>query len=343
MAGAAAGGAETACIDMCLAMRAAGLEVQLATRKNGRNARLTAGGITVHELPFGGFFDFTTARHLAKIIAAFQPDIVQTWMSRAAQKLPRRPRTAPYKVVARLGGYYKLRHFERADYFITITPLIRDYLVTQGVAPDRIRALYNFADTEAAGSALDRADFQTPPNAPLLLALGRLHRAKAFDVLLEAMAALPEAYLWIAGEGPERVNLEEQIRALGLQGRVRLLGWRDDRAALFAACDICIFPSRYEPFGTVFVQAWAQGRPLVAAASDGPRATVRDGEDGLLVPINDAPALSRAIRHVLDNPDLAARLAAAGRHRYEAEFTRERAVAAYLDFYRDVAGRAAIT
>jgi len=69
-------------------------------------------------------------------------------------------------------------------------------------------------------------------------------------------------------------------RDLGLESRVRFSGWRDDRAALLAAADICVFPSRYEPFGTVTVDAWAAKRPLIAAAAQGPKAYVTDGTDG---------------------------------------------------------------
>lgn len=203
-----------------------------------------------------------------------------------------------------------------------------------------MRHINNFAEVEPAAAPADRAALQTPDDAPLLLALGRLHRAKAFDILLQAMVDVPNAYLWIAGEGPERQALEEQIKTLGLQDRVRLLGWRDDRAALFAACNICVFPSRYETFGTVFVQAWAQGKPLVASMADGPRQYVRDGEDGLLVPIDDVAALAAALRRVLADPALAARLVAQGGQRYENEFTREQAVAAYFAYYRQIADAA---
>lgn len=340
MAGAPHGGAETAFVDMCIALKESGQLVEVVTRPNdARVPRLQAAAIEVHTAPFGGALDFITPLKIAAIARAFRPDIVQTWMSRAAQKTPRwspRMKIPRYLVVSRLGGYYKLAHFRQTDYFTTITPDIRAFLIREGAPADRILHINNFAETETAVEPVARATLTTPDDAFVFLALGRLHRAKAIDTLLTAFADVPQAYLWIAGEGPDRQMLEKQCRDLGLNDRVRFLGWRDDRAALFQAADACVFPSRYEPFGTVFVQAWAQEKPLVVTAADGPRQYVRDGEDGLMVPVDDSPALAAALNRLRSQPETGTRLAAAGRKRYLIEFTKEKTVSAYLDFYRTI-------
>jgi glycosyltransferase involved in cell wall biosynthesis len=343
MAGAKHGGAETAFVDMCLALHETGEDIAVATRANDlRVGQLRDAGIAVYELPFGGAIDIYTPWRLKKIIRDFAPQIVQTWMSRAAQKTPNwrdNRAAAPYLTVARLGNYYGMKYFRSCDYFTTITPMIRDYLIEQGVAPDDVRHINNFAETENVYIPVDRAALDTPAAAPLLLSLGRLHRAKAFDTLLRAVAQAPGVYLWIAGEGPDRAPLESLRTELGLEGRVRFLGWRDDRAALLQTADICVFPSRFEPFGTVFVQAWAQKTPLITTAADGPRQFVRDGEDGLMVPVDDVVALRDAIVRLAGDPALRARLAAAGHARYEAEFTRGQSVRAYLSFYLEILER----
>lgn len=334
MAGASHGGAETAFVDMCLAMAQSGVSLCVASRANKRLKPLIAQDIPVLTLPFGGPLDFYTGWLIRRAIHDFHPDIIQTWMSRAARHIPKNPGVP---VVSRLGGYYNLRYYTRTDYFTTITPDIREHLIAQGIHPDRVRHINNFAETEdRPADPASRAALETPESAPLLLALGRLHHSKALDVLLRALPSLPGVYLWIAGEGPQRAELEALRDTLGLADRVRFLGWREDRGALFASCDVCVFPSRYEPFGTVFVQAWAHGKPLVAAAADGPRQYVRDGEDGLLVPVDDSQALTAAIQRVLDNETLRDSLVRKGRAHYESAFTKEKTVAAYLDFYREI-------
>ena len=181
-----------------------------------------------------------------------------------------------------------------------------------------------------------RSEMFTPPDAPLLLAMGRLHPNKGFDVLIEAIARLPEVYLWIAGEGPLLAELEARAQKLAVKPRVRFLGWRDDAPSLYAACDLFVCPSRHEPLGNVVIEAWAQGAAVVATQSQGPAALVRDGETGLLVPVDDAPALARAIRTLLADRELAARLGQAGRAAFDARFTESIVVAQYLDFFRRV-------
>ena len=174
----------------------------------------------------------------------------------------------------------------------------------------------------------------------MLLALGRLHENKAFDVLLAAMAQLPEVWLWLAGSGPLETELKRQAARLGVAGRVRFLGWRDDLPALAAAADLIVVPSRHEPLGNVVLEAWAQRRPLVAAASQGPGALIRTEQSGLLVPVDDAPALAAAIRRVLEEPGLAGRLVEGGWAAFQADYTEEKCVARYLALFEHLATEA---
>lgn len=335
MAGARHGGAETAFVDMCIAIKEAGVEQEIATRSNDiRVKRLQEAGLKVHCLPFGGSIDFYTGWKLKNIIRHFRPQIVQSWMSRASSKMVKSD--GSFLNVSRLGGYYNLKYFRNTDYFVTITPDIRGYLMKSGIATDKIRHINNFAETESAAQPVSRASLQTPENAVVLLALSRLHEAKALDVLIKAVADLPDVHVWLAGEGPLRAELEQLARDLGIADRIHFLGWRNDRAALLQACDICVFPSRYEPFGTVFVQAWGSKTPVICSLSDGPRQFVRDGEDGLLFPIDDVAALKTAIEKLVGNESLRDTLIENGFARYQNEFTKEKSVQAYLRYYEDI-------
>jgi glycosyltransferase involved in cell wall biosynthesis len=343
MAGGEHGGAETAFVDMCIAMSEAGMEIEVATRANAvRVPALEAAGIKVHALPFGGPLDIFTSWKLARIIKQFSPLIVQTWMARAAQKTPNwKSVKSPlrYLVVSRLGGYYKVKNFKSADYFNTITPDIKRHLVDGGIAEDRIRHINNFAETETDVVPVFKTDFNMPLNAPALISLGRLHTSKAYDVLLQALVDLPGVYALIAGEGPERENLEALAKALEVHDRVRFLGWRTDRSALLRACDICVFASRVEPFGTVFSQAWAEKIPVVVSDANGPKQFCIDGEDSLMVPKEDPAALAVAIQKLLQDKSLQKKLVENGYKRYWNEFTKEKSVAAYLDFFIEILKR----
>jgi len=332
VAGAEHGGAETFFVSLVLALHEAGLEQRVVIRPNAlRRARLEKGGITPVELPFGGIFDWRTGRALKKEAEAFGADVVLSWMNRASAKCPR----GAYVRAGRLGGYYNLKYYKTCDWLIGITPDIVSHVVKNGCPSDRAVYLPNFATPEAA-PPVSRASFDTPEGAPLLFTLGRLHPVKGFDVLLTALQTVPEAYLWLAGEGPARAQLEALAEKLGVAQRVRFLGWREDKAALFAAADIAIFPSRYEPFGTVTLEAWAYETPLVAAASAGPAGVITNEKDALLVPIDDAPAMADALNRLIGDPALRDALIAGGKATFAANFTKAAVVRRYLDFFERI-------
>jgi glycosyltransferase involved in cell wall biosynthesis len=333
IAGAVHGGAEAFFVRLVPALADAGLEQRVVIRRDPqRAAALRGAGIEPVELAFGGLFDFATKRDLARELAAFAPDIALSWMSRATALCPR----GEFVHVARLGGYYDLKYYRACDHLIGNTPDIVAHLRRAGWPAERTHYLPNFVDA-APAAALSRAALGTAETAPLLLALGRLHRNKGFDLLLEALAQLPETQCWLAGEGPERAALEAQAERLGLGARLRLLGWREDAAALYAAADLLVCPSRHEPLGNVVIEAWAHGLPVVAAASVGPASLIEPEENGLLVPLEDPAALAQAIKRVVEEQGLAARLAEGGRAAFAAGYTRDAVVTRYMEFFQQVA------
>lgn len=340
MAGAPHGGAEAFFERLVPALSRAGIQQRAAIRRNPRRAgALREAGVETAELPFGGWFDFATRPALKREIAAFRPQIVLTWMNRASAKCPAPAADLRFVHVGRLGGYYDLKYHRRCRHLIADTRDIQDYIVKQGWPRERAHYLPNFAaDMRAAPAA--RASLGTPADAKVLLAAGRLHRNKAFDVLLRALPDLPGVVLWLAGAGLEEAALKRLARELGVAPRVRFLGWRDDIAALLAACDVFVCPSRHEPLGNVVIEAWSAGKPVVAARAQGPAALIRDGETGLLAPVDDPPALAAAIKRVLGDARLGARLAANGRAAYEAEFAEAKVVAQYAAFLDRVAAEA---
>lgn len=343
MAGNDHGGAETAFVDTCIAMKDAGMTVEAVTRPNPvRVPALEAAGIKVHKLPFGGPVDVFTTWKLGKIIKSFSPLIVQTWMSRGAVKTPnwKSVKSAqPYLVVPRLGGYYKIKNFKSADYFNVVTPDLKRHLMDSGVAENKIRIVNNFAETESDVVPVHKTDFGIPLDAPVTISLGRLHSSKAYDILLQAMAELPGVYALIAGEGPDRAALEHLAQGLGVADRVKFIGWRTDRSALLRMADICIFASRVEPFGTVFAQAWAERTPVIVSDADGPRQFCRTEEDCLMVPKEDAGALRDAIARLLEDKSLQQKLTENGYRRYTGEFTKEKTVTAYMDYFIEILKR----
>lgn len=342
MAGARRGGAEEFFMRLARAFAARGIDQHVVIRTHDdRRAYFARHNVVADELPFGGWFDRRTVPALTRILNRHQPNIVLTYMNRATRAMirARRGYAGDHVHVARLGGYYDLKYYAGCDHLVGNTPDIVTHIKDRGWPAERAHYLPNFVDAEPA-PPVPRADLDTPEGAPLLLALGRLHTNKAYDILIDALTALPEHCLWLAGTGPEEEALKARAKAAGVDTRIRFLGWRDDIAALLAAADILVCPSRHEPLGNVVIEAWAHDVPVVACASQGPSQLIADGINGLLVPIDDAPALANAIGRVGD-AGLSAKLRAAGADAYRRDYTEQAVVDRYLAFFETVQRRKA--
>jgi glycosyltransferase involved in cell wall biosynthesis len=253
-------------------------------------------------------------------------------MNRATAMLPARGK---FLHVGRLGGYYNLKYYRACDHLVANTEDIANYLKNNGWGEDQVHYLPNFVTAKRAPK-IKRKELYTSNNATLLLALGRLHENKAFDVLLEAFAQVPNAYLWIAGEGPLRETLERKAERLGVRKRTRFLGWRQNVEALYATADILVCPSRHEPLGNVVIEGWAHGVPVVAADNLGPGALIKDGDTGLLFPVNDANALAAALKRLISNDELGRRLVENGKKIYKTKFSEKIVVDRYIKLFEQM-------
>ena len=161
----------------------------------------------------------------------------------------------------------------------------------------------------------NRARFSVPEGVPCVLFVGGLDTAHAFkgiDILLRAVAMIPDAHLLIAGDGDRRSAYEDQAHVFGIAGRVHFLGRVDDATVIdaYRAADVFAFPSTSsaEAFGLVALEAQACGTPVVASDLPGVRTVVRDGVTGFLVPIGDVERLADRIKHIATDPYLRARM-----------------------------------
>ena len=328
MAGARTGGAELFFERLTASMQRAGESVLPVIRRDaGRAGRMAAAGVAPVELGFGGALDLLTPGRLGRVLQRFEPEVVVAWMNRAARAV----RRDGWVTAGRLGGYYDLKNYRSCDHLIGNTRGIVAWVREQGWPAERVHYLPNFApDLEGAAAA-------AMPEGRVLLALGRLHRNKGFDVLIRAMALVPEAQVVIAGDGPERGALTALAQAEGVADRVHMPGWQQDTGALLAGCEILVCPSRHEPLGNVVIEAFSARRPVVAAAVAGPVEVIDPGRTGLLVPPEDPARLAAAIRTVLADQGLASGLAEAGRAEWARSFAEAPVVARWQDAMRMIA------
>ena len=178
-------------------------------------------------------------------------------------------------------------------------------------------------------------DWKLAPGSRLVLAVGRLVEQKHHALAIRALAEVPEATLVIAGEGPLRSELERVAVVAGVTERVVFAGLRPDARALMGAADVVVLPSRWEGLPLTALEALASGTPLVATKVRGLRELMVDGRDALLVP-EEPDALAAAVRRVLDDLELAERLAESGR-RVEGAGSDAELVSRFLELYERLA------
>jgi len=246
------------------------------------------------------------------------------------------------------GGRRIKRECMKAAALIAPSRLVERELIAAGYPRHRVHYLpYGVpipparspARRTAAHTALGEANvgLRMPDDAPLAVYTGRLDAAKGLPELVSAwqrvVASRPQARLWLAGEGPLRNGLAEQIAGLGLSGRVVLAGVFDSVEELLAAADLFVLPSREEGPSLALLEAMAAGLPIVATDIPGTRELVTDGQHGLLVPGQDIDALSAAILRLLDAPKLALELGAAARARAQAQFSLAQTADAHLKLF----------
>jgi glycosyltransferase involved in cell wall biosynthesis len=291
-------------------------------RADGKVAAQQAGRVPpLATMPAYTDWDPVTLGAARKIVRASAPDLILSHGQRPARLMAR---VAPAKTVLAICVHKPAfdvetssPHFGRTHY-VCVGRHLADLALERGVPAQRVHFVPNAVKPPTALAA----PF-TESRPPRIVAAGRLHPKKGFDVLIAALALLrdqDQAFdCEIAGEGDERAKLEELIAQHGLGDRVRLVGWRD-ASAFLATGDVFAFPSYQEGFPLVLLEAMAVGLPAVSSAIPGPVEMIADGVDGALVPPGDPDALAWALAGVIAAPQKARALGAAARAKVLADY-----------------------
>lgn len=228
----------------------------------------------------------------------------------------------------------------RARAVVATSEHTRERLVRRGYRPAAVRVI-SPTPGEAAGprpgrAAARRALRLPAVDGPVIGTVCALRREKRLDVLLQALclvAARRRVHLAVVGDGPSRAAAEAEARRLGLRS-VSFCGWRRDAAAVIPAFEVFVLASDTEGTPLALIEAMRAGVPIVATRVGGVPSAAPDGDCALLVPRRDPPALAAAIERVLDDPDLAARLARRAGAHARAHHSLDRAADAWLDLLR---------
>ncbi len=318
-------GSERYCIDLANGQAALGHEVHVAGTGRSPIAGALSPAVTYHALPLPVFRGF----QLQRLASALKIDVGHAHLSPACKALARV--SGPVRV-ATLHVGYKPRQHARLDGVICVN---RAQMQRLGGYGGKVGFVPNWMpEVKTGGPMALRSELRLAPDTKIVGSVGRLHPSKGCDLLVEAFrkAAPSHAALVLAGEGPQRAELEKLAAG---DPRIHLIGHCDNIPGFLGNLDLFVSPSREETAGLAILEAMREGLPVIATATDGPSEYLL-GYPVTLVQPGSVDHLASAIGHAL----AAENVAGLSRICYDLRpFSREVGVANVLQFYAQLTGR----
>lgn len=353
------GGAQVHIRDLATHLLGRGHEVHVLGGGDGPYAEsLAERGVTVHRLerlarPLRPVADLAALAELRRVLGSVRPDLLSTHSSKAGLlgRLAGRSLGIPTLFTAhgwaftdgvspKEATFYRLAERAAAPLgpkIITVSGYDRELALEHRVAPAaKLVAVHN--GMPDVGPELRAAPARGPAK---LVMVARFQEQKDHDTLFRALAPLRgrEWTLELIGDGPLEAGARAQVAQLGLEGRLRFLGARSDVAERLADASAFLLVSHWEGFPRSILEAMRAGLPVVASDVGGTREALVDGQTGFLVPRRDAGTLTDRLGRLLEHPNLRAKLGAAGRERFEANFTFGHMLRNTLAVYDEVLSR----
>ena len=317
--------------------------------------RLAAKGVEIHENILKDKFDAAGIFRLADMLRDKAPDILYI----AGQAVTQAVCLAAgifAKIPLKVIGFHSHNLVRRswiksltdklsissADYITCVSESQKKHLVFDKRAQsEKIKVIYNGVDTKIfKPSAGNRHACSLPDNSIVIGAVGSLRKEKGFDILIEAMPEVlknyPDAFFVIAGEGKERNELEKMALDLKVNPSIRFLGERQDISNIIPMFDIACSSSRTENFPLSILEYMACAKPVVATKVGGVPEMVKDGFNGITVDTESPEALAKAIVYLINNKELRKTISTDARKTVEENFTVEKMVQNYKDFFREI-------
>lgn len=299
----------------------------------------------IYQLRMRNAFDVLAARRLARVIKEREIDIVHAHLARdyplAAFAVSGRPKARlifTRHVLFPLSRFHRVT-FARAARVIAVSEAVAAGLRAQQLCPpEKIVCLRNGIDLTRFGAAAERKLTNVSSATAAIYRIGMLgeisslKNQESFVRAASLLAArFPRAQFFIAGEdaspdGAAQRRVEALVNEFNLTNQAHFVGRVDDVAAYLSSLDVFVSASRAESFGLAMVEALACGVPVVSTATAGAAEIIADGVNGLLVPIDDAPALAEAVGALLGDAKRRQTLAHAGQATANEHFSLRRMV-----------------
>ncbi len=297
------GGAERYFVDLSSILAEYGHKLQVICHRDFQEMNRLTGipGITVESFSVAGWWDMFSLKKMSKEIERFEPDIVHAHLARGAYMAGKTCKKNNIPLVVKTHNYVDLKYYKNVDVFITTTKDQQQYLLQEGISPEKTKVIPNFSRVPAVEAVSRHV------NDPLVIAsCGRMVEKKGFHILLKAFNKVLEsgaqASLRLGGDGKEKNDLQRLSEDLGINDHIEFCGWVNSISEFLENADIFVLPSLDEPFGIVVLEAMAKGRPLISTRAQGP-SEILDEETAYLVETGSVDALAKALSIAISDKD----------------------------------------
>ncbi|MDX1634990.1 MAG: glycosyltransferase family 4 protein [Marinobacter sp.] len=341
---------------LILGLHRAGIDLRVACNPEGPNFRaLEEAGIVAARIRLQGRFDKEGTATLRRLLDERETDVIHCFNPRALACSLRASRGRKVAVVAYRGVIGNVSFLNPESWLTFLNPrLNRIVCVSDAVKAyfenlrflwwrlpaQRLTRIYKGHDLAwYTAPAADLGEFGFPPEAFVFCCIGRDRPGKGFRTLIEAMDLIPDespVHLLLVGDLKGNAELKAQIEQCRHAGRIRLAGFRKNAPQIAAACDAMVLPSESEGLPRVVIEAMAYQRPVVVTEAGGMPELVRDGQEGLVVPVRAPQALANAMSRLADDPDKAASMGRRGQRRIEEAFHARTTVRETAELYQEL-------
>lgn len=309
MLGKGRGGLEQVALDYHHALTSKGHQVLSITHPNAWvKTVLNSANITTTDLSNMGEWDPIATYHLKQINKASKANIAICHGNRAIRLATKALRNkVPVVAVAH---NYRNKGYENCNSVFCITEKLKLHMASIGIPEN---AIYHVPNMINVTSKPAQRNIHTPI---VIGSLGRFVEKKGFDVFINALDILKQKEIpfkaVLAGDGPLNKELKNLIHRKGLSNDIHMLGWITNKSDFFDQVDIFALPSRDEAFGLVLIEALSRSIPCISTLSQGPSEILKDGNSGLLSPINNPNAFAENLLYLIENPHIATEIGKAG-------------------------------
>ena len=348
------GGQENRTLQECIGLKKRGARVIILCQPDSRlNKRASAEGIEVRTCRMKKSYDILAIKYIMNLIRSENIDIISTHSGRdslLAGIAGRLSRKRPIIVRTRhlaLPITSKFTYSLLAHKVVAVSEYVKQYLIEKNIVSGKVTAIPTGIDTDKfnpqkVNDSL-RQELGLQKDTPLIGTIAILRKKKGHHTILDAMPLvlkeIPDAVFVFAGDGPQRDNILNKIKASGLSGKVFMLGLRKDIPEILKSIDVFALPTLQEALGTSFIEAMAMGKPVIGADVGGVGEVIKNGVNGYLVEPDDPQALAEAIIKMLKDRETARLIGMEGRKIVEKNYTVEkmceRMYALYLSLIKD--------